>query len=210
MASPFANLGLGMMGSEGNFVKGGPVNDLVKMLPAFGAAYGLVKSGAVDKLNAGSLFSNPKQATSNYLFGNTSPAGSVPAPATGASPAAVPDIDNSGATTAPVNRTYLQSPLPSINATPETTSPSIDDQVQDAIPSFTPIKSSADLTNSGVTSNALDNSSQQANSNSVLQMESSPVAPPNNQQKQSGGGGIGTQVASALLGKLIAPLFGLG
>jgi hypothetical protein len=62
-----------MFGREGQFSRGGPINELVKLLPAFGAAYGLVKSGAVDKLNADNWLSNPKKAMSNVIFGSAPP-----------------------------------------------------------------------------------------------------------------------------------------
>lgn len=74
MASQFENAGLGNFGREGQFSRGGPINELVKLLPAFGAAYGLVKSGAVDKLNADNWLSNPKKAMSNAILGSAPPA----------------------------------------------------------------------------------------------------------------------------------------
>ena len=52
------------------------------------------------------------------------------------------------------------------------------------------------MTNSGVTSDPLNNASQQANSNAVLQAAYTPVAPPNNQQQQSGGGGGGSAISA--------------
>ena len=100
MASQFENAGLGNFGREGQFSRGGPINELVKLLPAFGAAYGLVKSGAVDKLNADNWLSNPKKAMSNAILGSAPPAdvgksGIAPSGAQSISePASIPMDDN--------------------------------------------------------------------------------------------------------------------
>ena len=99
MASQFENAGLGMFGREGQFSRGGPVNDLVKLLPAFGAAYGLIKSGAVDKLNAGNWLSNPTKAMTNAITGSApAPASSrsavAPTPVSDSSPTALSGLDS--------------------------------------------------------------------------------------------------------------------
>jgi hypothetical protein len=73
MASQFENAGLGMFGREGQFSRGGPINELVKLVPALGAVYGLVKSGAVDKLNADNWLSNPRKAMADAVLGGSAP-----------------------------------------------------------------------------------------------------------------------------------------
>lgn len=188
MATAFDGLGMGMLGQEARFTKGGPVNDLLKMLPAAGLAYGLVKSGAVGKLNAQDWMSNPTKALGNAITG------SAPAPAGADGNAVVP------AAAAPnTNGTVITTDLP----------PS--DYVPAAKPNEAPAPSGDALVNhvigdnSGVTPDLLNNDAQRQDSNSVLQAAYTPAAPPNQQQQQSGGGGGGSAISTFLtLAKLFA------
>lgn len=182
MATAFDGLGMGMLGGEARFTKGGPVNDLIKMLPAAGLAYGLVKSGAVGKLNAQDWMSNPKKALGNAITG------SAPAPAGADGNAVVPAADASN-----TNGTVMTNDLP----------PS--DFVPAAKPGAAPAATTSgdDLVNhvisdnSGVTPNLLNNDAQKQDSNSVLQMASASADRPNNQQQQqSGGGGAGSAISA--------------
>lgn len=73
MATAFDGAGMGMFGQEGKFSRGGPINELVKLVPALGAVYGLVKSGAVDRLNADNWLSNPRKAMADAVLGGSAP-----------------------------------------------------------------------------------------------------------------------------------------
>jgi len=166
MATAFDGAGMGMFGKEAQFTKGGPVNELVKLLPAAGLAYGLVKSGAVDKLNAQDWMSNPTKALGNAITG------SAPAPAGTNGTAVAP------AAAAPnTNGTVITTDLPPATAAPAAApAPSGNDLVNHVISD-----------NSGVTQDLLKTDrSQDAG---VLQAAYTPAAPPNQQQQQSGGGG---------------------
>jgi len=188
MATAFDGAGMGMFGREAQFTKGGPVNDLIKLLPAAGLAYGLVKSGAVGKLNAQDWMSNPTKALGNAITG------SAPAPAGADGTAVVPAAD-----------------AQSQNGTVITNDLAPSDYVPAAKPSVAPAPSGDDLVNhvigdnSGVTPNLLNNDAQKQDSNSVLQAAYTPAAPPNQQQQQNTGGGGGSAISTFLtLAKLFA------
>lgn len=178
MATAFDGLGMGMLGREAQFTKGGPVNDLIKLLPAAGLAYGLVKSGAVDKLNAQDWMSNPTKALGNAITG------SAPAPAGADGNAVVP-----AANAQSQNGTVITKDLP----------PS--DFIPAAKPNAAPAPSGDDLVNhvigdnSGVTPNLLNNDAQRQDSNAVLQMASASSDRQNNQQSQNAGSGSGVDAA---------------
>ena len=185
MATAFDGAGMGMFGQEARFTKGGPVNDLIKLLPAAGLAYGLVKSGAVDKLNAQDWMSNPTKALGNAITG------SAPAPVGADGTAVVP------AAAAPnTNGTVITTDLPPATAVPA------------AAPAAAPAPSGNDLVNhvisdnSGVTQDLLKTDrSQDAG---VLQAAYTPAAPPNQQQQQSGDGGGSAIKTFLTLAKLFA------
>jgi hypothetical protein len=188
MATAFDGAGMGMFGREAQFTKGGPVNELVKLLPAAGLAYGLVKSGAVGKLNAQDWMSNPTKALGNAITG------SAPAPAGADGNAVVP-----AANAQTQNGTVITTDLP----------PS--DYVPAAKPSAAPAPSGDDLVNhvigdnSGVTPDLLNNDAQRQDSNAVLQMASASADRPNNQPSQDASGGGGSAISTFLtLAKLFA------
>lgn len=199
MPSQFENAGLGMFGGERQFARGGPVNDLIKMLPAAGLAYGLVKSGAVDKLNAGKLFSNPSNVLGNAIT-NSAPAPAdstltpVAAPVDNASiqNVAPPETVNSNGnvTINPVNKTIFQNALPPAEPKPSTT-----DLVNHVISD-----------NSGLTPNLMK--SDRLQDADVLQnlYASNPNAASSVGQGGGGGGNAGTQIAMSLVSKIL-PMF---
>lgn len=205
MATAFDGAGMGMFGREGQFSRGGPVNELVKLLPAAGLAYGLIKSGAVSKANMGGFFSNPTKALGNAITG------SAPAP--------------SDSTVSPIQPTSLTSPSGNTMGTDieanqkaleqgaanvksyQFGGPAPAEQMQPASDPNKDVDSvfKTSMTDSGVTANPLNNAAQQADSNSVLQAAYTPVAPPNNQQQQSGGRGGGSALKTIFsLAKLFA------
>lgn len=70
MPSAFENLGLQHIGRERQYMSGGPLGDLAKMIPAGLLGYGLYKSGAVDNLN--DMF-NPQKIIANKIAGAVAP-----------------------------------------------------------------------------------------------------------------------------------------
>jgi len=190
MASQFENAGLGMFGREGQFSRGGPVNELVKMAPALGLVYGLVKSGALGKGTASKFLTDPKQALSDTVTG------SAPAPVGTDGTAVAPTADASNSNGTVITNdlapsTYVPAAKPS--AAPAAT-PSGDDLVNHVIGD-----------NSGVTPNLLNNDAQKQDSNAVLQMASAALDRPNNQQPQNAGDGGGSAISTFLtLAKLFA------
>ena len=190
MATAFDGAGMGMFGREAQFTKGGPINELVKLLPAAGLAYGLIKSGAVSKANMGGFFSNPTKVLGNAITG------SAPAPVgtdrTAVAPAADAQTQNGIVITKDLPPSdYVPAAKPS--AVPAAT-PSGDDLVNHVISD-----------NSGVTPNLLNNDAQKQDSNSVLQAAYTPAALPNQQQQQNAGGGGGSAINTFLtLAKLFA------
>ena len=191
MPSQFENAGLGMFGREGQFSRGGPVNELVKLLPAAGLAYGLIKSGAVDKANMGGWFSNPTKALGNAITG------SAPAPSTAQPTAVSPTSTGQDGMTNEKRQSMLEQGAADVKSW-QPGSPSPVPEIQPASDPNKDVDSvfKSSMTNSGVTSDPLNNASQQANSNTVLQAAYTPVAPPNNQQQQSGGGGGGSAISA--------------
>jgi hypothetical protein len=193
MATAFDGMGLGMLGREGQFSRGGPVNDLVKLLPAFGAAYGLVKSGAVDKLNAGNWLSNPTKAMTNAITGSapapdSSSSAVAPTPVsdnTTVSPVAPVEAGNAGgdvegSVAAPFQETITD---PAITAPVKGPSPIDENLINDVIgdSSITPDKLTAD----------------RSQDTSVLQTAymPNPSAVPPVGQGGGGGGGGGADMA---------------
>jgi len=198
MPSQFENAGLGMFRGEHQFARGGPVNDLIKMLPAAGLAYGLVKSGAVDKLNAGKLFSNPANVLGNAIT-NSAPAPTdselapVAAPTDNAPNQSVvpPEAASESGTTFPVNKkTTILNALP-----PAKSAPSTDELVDHVINDH-----------SGLSPNLMKpDRSQDAD---VLQnlYTSNPNAASSVGQGGGGSGNAGTQIAMSLVSKIL-PMF---
>lgn len=191
MPSQFENAGLGMFGREGQFSRGGPVNELVKLLPAAGLAYGLIKSGAVSKANMGELFSNPMKAVGNAVTGGAEP------PPTAQTAPVTPPSGNTMGTDLKANQQLLDQGTTDLKSwQPNSPAPAIQMQpVEDPNKAVDSVFKTS-MTDSGLTPNPLNNAAQQADSNSVLQAAYTPVAPPNNQQQQSGGGGGGSAISA--------------
>ena len=199
MATAFDGAGLGLFGQEARFTKGGPVNELVKLLPAAGLAIGLIKSGAVDKANMGGWFSNPTKALGNAITG------SAPAPSTAQPTAVPPTSTGQDGMTNEQRQSMLEQGAADVKSW-QPGSPAPAEQIQ---PASDPNKDvdgvfKKSMTDSGVTPNPLNNAAQQADSNAVLQAAYTPAAPPNQQQQQSGGGGGSAIKTFLTLAKLFA------
>lgn len=200
MATAFDGAGMGMFGREGQFSRGGPVNELVKLLPAAGLAYGLIKSGAVDKANMGGFFSNPTKALGNAITG------SAPAPSTSQPTAVPPTSTGQDGMTNEQRASMLEQGAADLKSY-QFGNPAPAEQMQPAEDSNKAVDSvfKSSMIDSGVTPNPLNNAAQQADSNSVLQAAYTPAAPPNQQQQQNGGGGGGSAISTFLtLAKLFA------
>lgn len=181
-----------MFGREGQFSRGGPVNELVKLLPAAGLAYGLIKSGAVNKANMGGWFSNPMKAMGNAITG------SAPAPETAQVSPVTPPSGNTMGTDIEANQRALEQGASDLKLWQPYNHPESGQQMQPVEDPNKAVDSvfKTSMSDSGLTADPLNNAAQQADSNAVLQAAYTPVAPPNNMQQQSGGGGGGSALSA--------------
>jgi hypothetical protein len=70
MATAFDGLGMSHLGKERQYMSGGPISEIAKMIPAGLLGYGLYKSGAVENLN--DMF-NPKKMLTDKISGAIAP-----------------------------------------------------------------------------------------------------------------------------------------
>lgn len=203
MATAFDGAGMGMFGQEARFTKGGPVNELVKLLPAAGLAYGLIKSGAVSKANMGGFFSNPTKALGNAITG------SAPAPSTAQPTAVPPTSTGQDGMTNEQRQNMLEQGAADLKSW-QPSSPAPAEQMQPAEDSNKAVDSvfKSSMTDSGVTPNPLNNAAQQADSNAALERASTAAIPPNNPQPQNGTRSGGVDIAQIAM-KVLPIFFGM-